>query len=217
MIQGNLHFNTKGPGGLFRPFDFPSVDGVRFSMAGELVFFDLTDSPFGRVGLAWTDRDGVFKVLRVFLPTQDTPMADHIRRSLPGSKRQSSEASGLILEGIRRMLRGRVLEYNLSVLNLEACTDFQRRVLLEDRKIPRGKASTYGKIAGRVGQPKGARAVGSALATNPFPLLIPCHRVVRSNGELGGFQSGTQMKKALLEMEGVRFDPAGRVEPSFLW
>jgi len=180
-------------------------------------FFDMTDSPFGRVGLAWTVRNGVFRILRVFLPTRDVPMADHIRRNLPGSKRQSSEASGLILEGIRRMLRGRVFEYNLSVLDLESCTDFQQRVLLEDRKIPRGRASTYGKIAERVGQPKGARAVGSALAANPFPLLIPCHRVVRSNGDLGGFQSGPQMKKALLEMEGVRFDPAGRVEPSLLW
>ena len=186
-------------------------------MAGEFVSFDLTDSPFGRVGLAWTERGGVFKILKVFLPTKDMPLVDHIRRDLPGSKRQSSETSELILEGIRRMLQGRVFEYNLSVLNLEACTNFQRRVLLEERKIPRGKVSTYGKIAERVGQPKGARAVGSALAANPFPLLIPCHRAVRSNGELGGFRSGPQMKKALLEMEGVRFDPAGHVDPSFLW
>jgi methylated-DNA-[protein]-cysteine S-methyltransferase len=186
-------------------------------MSGAFVSFDLTDSPFGRMGLAWTERGGVFKVLKVFLPTGDTSMADHIRQDLPGSKRQSCETSELILEGIRRTLQGRVFDYNLSVLNLEACRDFQRRVLLEERKIPRGKASTYGRIAERVGQPKGARAVGSALATNPFPLLIPCHRAVRSNGELGGFQGGPQMKKALLELEGVRFDPAGRVEPSFLW
>lgn len=212
-----LRQHTKGQGGRFLPFAFPSVEGVRFAMAGEPVFFDVTDSPFGRVGLAWTERNGVFKVLRVFLPTKDTPLADHIRQDFPGTKRQSSETSELILEGIRRILGGRTFEYNLSVLNLEACTDFQRRVLLEDRKIPRGRASTYGKIAGRVGQPKGARAVGSALAANPLPLLIPCHRVVRSNGELGGFQSGPQMKKALLELEGVRFDPAGRVEPSSLW
>jgi methylated-DNA-[protein]-cysteine S-methyltransferase len=185
-------------------------------MAGEAVFFNVTESPFGRVGLAWTERGGVFKVLKVFLPTKD-PLADHIRQDFPGSKRQSSETSELILEGIRRMLRGRVFEYDLSVLNLEACSAFQRRVLLEEWRIPRGRASTYGKVAERVGQPKGARAVGSALAANPFPLLIPCHRAVRSNGELGGFQGGLKMKKALLELEGVRFDPAGHVEPSFLW
>jgi len=216
MIQDNLRFNTKGPGE-HNTLRLPVRRWSAFAMVGDPLFFDLTDSPFGRVGLAWTERRGGFKILRVFLPTRDVPMADHIRRSLPGSKRKSSEASGLILEGIRRVLRGRVFEYNLSVLDLEACADFQRRVLLEDRKIPRGMASTYGKIAERVGQPKGARAVGSALAANPFPLLIPCHRVVRSNGDLGGFQSGPQMKKALLEMEGVRFDPAGRVEPSLLW
>jgi methylated-DNA-[protein]-cysteine S-methyltransferase len=217
MIQRNLLFNIKGQGGPFHLFSLPSVDGVRFSMAGEFVSFDLTDSSFGRVGLAWTERDGAFKILKVFLPVKDTPITDYIRQDFPGSKRQSSETSGLILEGIRRMLQGRVFEYNLSVLNLEACSNFQRHVLLEERKIPRGKASTYGKIAERVGQPKGARAVGSALAANPFPLLIPCHRAVRSNGELGGFQSGPQMKKTLLELEGVRFDQMGRVDPSFLW
>ena len=217
MIQGNLLFNTKGQGGPFHPFALPSVDGVLFSMAGDSVSFDWTDSPFGRVGIAWAEREGAFKILRVFLPNKDRPLAYHIRRDFPGSKRQSSEASELILEGLRRMLQGRGFEYNPSVLHLEACSDFQRRVLLEDRKIPRGKVSTYGKIAERVGQPKGARAVGSALAANPFPLLIPCHRAVRSGGELGGFQSGPQMKKALLALEGVRFDPAGRVEPSFLW
>jgi methylated-DNA-[protein]-cysteine S-methyltransferase len=186
-------------------------------MAGEMISFNLTDSPFGKAGLVWMERDGTFKVLKVFLPRRDVSMADLIRQAFPGAKRRSGEASELILEGIRRIFRGRVFEYDLSMLNLEACTDFQRRVLLEERKVPRGKVSTYGKIAARAGQPKGARAVGSALAANPFPLLIPCHRAVRSNGDLGGFQGGLEMKKALLEMEGVRFDGAGRVESSFLW
>lgn len=186
-------------------------------MAGETTSFDLTDSPFGKAGLVWTERGGTFKILQVYLPRRGVSMAGLIRQAFPGAGRRSGEASELILEGIRRILRGRAFEYDPSILNLEACTDFQRRVLLEEQKVPRGKVSTYGKIAARLDLPKGARAVGSALAANPFPLLIPCHRTVRSNGDLGGFGGGLKMKKALLEMEGVRFDRRGRVEPPFLW
>ena len=69
----------------------------------------------------------------------------------------------------------------------------------------------YGRIARKLGVPGGGRAVGSALAANPFPLLIPCHRAVRSTGELGGYQGGLEMKKALLEMEGVVFRSPTRV------
>jgi alkylated DNA nucleotide flippase Atl1 len=63
---------------------------------------------------------------------------------------------------------------------------------------------------------KGVRAVGTALARNPFPLVVPCHRAVRSDRTLGGFQGGLEMKRALLEMEGVEFDSKNRVQPDFI-
>jgi len=66
-----------------------------------------------------------------------------------------------------------------------------------------GYVSTYSRIAKSIGVPKGARAVGNALANNPFPLIIPCHRVIRSDGRLGGFGGGLEMKKKLLENEGI--------------
>jgi len=94
---------------------------------------------------------------------------------------------------------------------LERCTDFQRRVILTEYSIPRGRVSTYGRIARALGVMGGARAVGSALARNPFPLVIPCHRAVRSDGAMSGYQGGAPMKRALLEMEGVEVSPAGRV------
>ena len=72
---------------------------------------------------------------------------------------------------------------------------------------------TYGGLAARMGVPGGARAVGNAMAGNPFPLVVPCHRVIRGDGSLGGFGGGLKMKRALLEMEGVRFDSRGRVLP----
>ena len=73
------------------------------------------------------------------------------------------------------------------------------------RRFFTGSLSTYGRIARELGVVGGGRAVGNALAANPFPLLIPCHRAVRSTGALGGYQGGLEMKKALLEMEGVVF------------
>jgi len=88
---------------------------------------------------------------------------------------------------------------------------FKRRVLRKAGQIPRGRIMTYGGLAKSLGVPAGARAVGNAMAGNPFPLVIPCHRVIRGNGSLGGFGGGLTMKRALLEMEGVRFDPKGRI------
>ena len=74
----------------------------------------------------------------------------------------------------------------------------------ETGKIPYGKARTYSWIAERIGKAKAGRAVGNALAKNPFPIIIPCHRVIKKDGRLGGFTSpaGIQLKKELLHLEG---------------
>uniref|UniRef100_UPI00257F7FDB methylated-DNA--[protein]-cysteine S-methyltransferase n=1 Tax=Candidatus Borrarchaeum sp. TaxID=2846742 RepID=UPI00257F7FDB len=76
---------------------------------------------------------------------------------------------------------------------------------------PRGWISTYKRIAEYIGIPNGARAVGNALARNPFPIIIPCHRAVKTDGSLGGYQGGVKMKRVLLEMEGVRFSDKGKI------
>jgi methylated-DNA-[protein]-cysteine S-methyltransferase len=79
--------------------------------------------------------------------------------------------------------------------------------------IPFGQVRTYGWIAGQLGRPGAARAVGSALGSNPLPLIVPCHRVVCSNGSLSGFSApgGQALKRFLLEHEGVVFSTQGRV------
>ena len=77
---------------------------------------------------------------------------------------------------IQNFLSGKRIEFELNNIALEACTTFQKMVLLAEYKIPRGWVSTYGRIAHFLGIPAGARAVGRALSTNPFPILIPCHR-----------------------------------------
>lgn len=80
-------------------------------------------------------------------------------------------------------------------------TEFQLTVLAELKKIPYGATSSYGEIARRIGRPTAARAVGAANGRNPLPIVIPCHRVIGSNGDLTGFGGGIETKKALLELE----------------
>ncbi len=116
---------------------------------------------------------------------------------------------------MRRYLEGEPLRLPLSLIDLEQCSPFQRRVLLAEYGIPRGRVSTYGRLAAGLGVPAAARAVGGALARNPFPIIIPCHRTVRSDGDLGGFRGGPEMKRALLELEGVEITSTGRVPARF--
>ena len=111
-----------------------------------------------------------------------------------------------------KFLGGKDRIFSLDRLDLDLCSEFQRNVIIAEYVIPRGYVSTYGKIAKYLGYPQSSRAVGRALATNPFPLVIPCHRAVKSSGELGGYQGGIEMKKKLLEMEGIRYISDYKVE-----
>jgi len=96
-------------------------------------------------------------------------------------------------------------------LDLRAGTPFQRRVWRALRRIPFGKTQSYSDVARRVGVPRGARAVGQAVGANPVPIIIPCHRVIRTSGELGGFGAGLPIKRWLLRHEQPEDrHPAGR-------
>ena len=90
-------------------------------------------------------------------------------------------------------------------MDWSSLTPFECAVLNETMKIPYGTVTTYGILAQKIGSPRGSRAVGNALSNNPFPLLIPCHRIVRSDGKIGGFSAGggKKLKEKLLRMEQV--------------
>jgi methylated-DNA-[protein]-cysteine S-methyltransferase len=81
---------------------------------------------------------------------------------------------------------------------------FGRRVLRATARIPFGKVLTYGEVAAKAGSPRGSRAAGNALGSNRIPIVVPCHRVVRSGGQIGGYTGGVERKEYLLELEGVR-------------
>ena len=92
-------------------------------------------------------------------------------------------------------------------------TEFERAVLVATFKIPKGKVSTYGRIAREIGRPHACRAVGNALHKNPLAPEVPCHRVVKSDGGFGGEKRGAESRRALLEKEGVPIRK-GKVEMS---
>ena len=107
--------------------------------------------------------------------------------------------------------------FTAGCLDLSQLSNFQKKVILLERKIPRGQISTYKELALKLGFPRAARSVGQALAKNPFPIIIPCHRTIRSDGSLGGYIGGVSMKRQLLEFEGIKFNNKGRVITTNLW
>ncbi|MBN1893261.1 methylated-DNA--[protein]-cysteine S-methyltransferase [bacterium] len=126
-------------------------------------------------------------------------------------KPASCAEADVLARRIEAFLKGEDIRFSLSEVRLQNCPVFQRKVLTAEHAIPRGWVSTYGLIAGHLGHPGAARAAGNALAKNPFPVVIPCHRAIRSDGSLGGYQGGAKMKRALLEMEGIAFRDPGHV------
>jgi len=174
-------------------------------------------SAFGTIRIVWWETRNGPKVHRILLPNDQTRGDDIARKRSTGSRQASCSAIDELTEQIRRYLNGEVIEFDLSIVNLKGCSEFQRRVLVAEFDIPRGWISTYGRIAKHLGTPKGARAVGRALACNPFPIIVPCHRAIMSDGDLGGFGGGIEMKKALLELEGIEISQKGKVITSNIY
>jgi methylated-DNA-[protein]-cysteine S-methyltransferase len=156
-------------------------------------------------------------VLQVFLPGDRDRVEGQVRANFTGAHRETCALISDLCGRLQRFLEGEAVGFELSILARERCYRFQKWVLLAEYKVPRGWVTTYGRIAGQLGVPGGARAVGNALAGNPFPIIIPCHRAVRWNGDMGGFQGGRDMKRALLEMEGVEFTASGKVVMERVW
>ena len=98
-------------------------------------------------------------------------------------------------------------------LDISRYTEFQRAVWEITRSISYGDIRTYSWVSKKLGKPNSSRAVGTALAKNPLPIVVPCHRIIRSNGELGGYsaEGGIDIKGKLLKMEGHKFDAKGRL------
>jgi methylated-DNA-[protein]-cysteine S-methyltransferase len=165
----------------------------------------IVPSRFGNLAIEWSRLEGVPGVDRILLPGELPP---------PGAGSGSCDAVDDLAGLLKAFLDGVDVVLPLEAARLERCRPFQRAVLTAEYGIPRGLVSTYSAVAVRAGAHGAARAAGTALATNPFPILVPCHRAVRADGSIGGYRGGPAMKKALLELEGVSFDARGRVDPA---
>jgi methylated-DNA-[protein]-cysteine S-methyltransferase len=162
------------------------------------VAYTTTDSPFGELLLAGTPRG----LVRVGLPEQkpDELLEDLAARVSPRVLESPAQ-----LDEARRELdlyfTGRLTEFDLR-LDWRLSHDFRRRVLRAINRIPYGQTRSYMQVAASAGNERAVRAAGSACGSNPIPIVVPCHRVLRTGGGLGGYGGGTAMKRALLELEG---------------
>ena len=126
-----------------------------------------------------------------------------------GATEPSSDAeAGDIARRVKALAEGEPADIDGVIdwdsLPVRGISGFRRAVLEEALRIPRGETRSYGWLAARVGRPRAARAVGRVMATNPLPIVVPCHRVIGSDGSLRGYGAGLWMKEALLRAEGVR-------------
>jgi methylated-DNA-[protein]-cysteine S-methyltransferase len=163
------------------------------------VAYTNADSPFGPLLLAKTKRG----LVRVGLPNQDADelLADLAERVSPRVLEAPAE-----LDVVRRELDlyfdGRLDRFDLP-LDWRLSNGFRQRVLRAINRIPYGQTRSYTEMARKAGNERAVRAAGTACGSNPIPLVVPCHRVLRTGGALGGYGGGLPMKQALLELEGV--------------
>lgn len=163
------------------------------------------DSPFGPLLLAQTKKG----LVRVGLPNQDQDelLVDLADRVSPRVLEAPAE-----LDAVRRELdlyfEGKLERFDLP-LDWSLSDGFRLRVQRAIARIPYGQTRSYTEVAAKAGNERAVRAAGTACGSNPIPLVVPCHRVLRSGGALGGYGGGLPMKRALLEMEGVLKPQAG--------
>jgi methylated-DNA-[protein]-cysteine S-methyltransferase len=163
------------------------------------VAYATTDSPYGQLLLATTPRG----LVRVGLPTED---ADELLVDLADRVSPRVLEAPFRLDQVRRELDlyfdGKLEHFDLP-LDWQLSKDFRRRVLRAIARIPYGQTRSYMQMATSAGNERAVRAAGTACGSNPIPVVVPCHRVLRTGGGLGGYRGGLPMKEGLLHLEGV--------------
>jgi len=156
------------------------------------LFWNQIESPIGNVFFVWKE-EGVLS-LSFIEGNYSEMLSDFIEDDICVKRSDSIIKEQLIeyFEGVRK-------DFDLKLIMNG--TDYQRKVWKELLKVPYGETISYGELAGKVGNPRGARSVGMAVHFNPIGIIIPCHRVIMSNGEIGGYANGIFRKKWLLEHE----------------
>jgi methylated-DNA-[protein]-cysteine S-methyltransferase len=178
-----------------------ALDGLYGERAEPVVHYTALDTPLGRIFLAATEAG----LVRLSFGQGEAAFIAELRQALKAEPVKAPERLQDMARQVKTYLAGKRRAFDVPV-DLHTVTPFQQRVLRAALRIPRGQTMTYAEVARRIGQPRAARAVGQALSRNPVPIVVPCHRVLASDGTLRGYTGGQGVKtKAwLLALEGAR-------------
>jgi methylated-DNA-[protein]-cysteine S-methyltransferase len=181
------------------------------------VAFTIFDTAIGRCAIAWNAR-GVAGV--GFPEENDAATRRRMARRHPAARELTPpDHIQSAIGDIVALLAGEPRDFRDVKLDTDGLSDLQRRVYDIARTIPAGETLTYGDIAARLGDRALAREVGEALGQNPFPIVVPCHRVLAAGGKVGGFSApgGTRTKMKLLSIEGARHGEEATLFDSLPW
>lgn len=161
--------------------------------------FSCFKTQYGRVTVVSSSKG----LMRVILPVDDKK---EILNTIGVLAERREEDLSEVRKALINYFNGEKTDFDFP-LDLSVYTSFQRDVWNAARSIPYGQLRNYGWLANQIGRPQAARAVGQALGANPLPIIIPCHRIIRSDGSLGGFSGGLHWKKKLINLEKAVFVP----------
>lgn len=202
--MNNIERALRGAGDFDRAAAEAAERFAQRALAEQLVdvAYGFTDSPFGRFLLASTPR-GLVKL--EFHPDPVEDVLEELTRKVSPRVLEVPGAFDDVRRELDQYFEGGRREFDIP-LDWRLIHGFSERVLRATAKIPYGGVSTYSDVAARAGNPRAMRAAGNALGSNPLPIVVPCHRVVRAGGDVGNYGGGPAMKRALLELEGA-FEP----------
>jgi methylated-DNA-[protein]-cysteine S-methyltransferase len=178
--------------------------------------YHVFETAMGFCAIAWSDRG----VTRLQLPVKTAAAADRPikRRAFGAEPRAPAEEVAAIVAAVKRYFEGKETDFSHVRLDVAGEEEFFSRIYEALRRVGWGRTTTYGALAKELGAGReAARDVGEAMAKNPTPLIIPCHRVLAAGGKIGGFSApgGSKTKMRMLELEGVRVWQPGAEQQSF--
>ncbi|MES0349746.1 MAG: methylated-DNA--[protein]-cysteine S-methyltransferase [Desulfobacteria bacterium] len=164
-----------------------------------MISYHICPTALGYAAILFQERP--FLVKRILLPrSHKSALTKEIQKIGPAKPGQRVAVLDMCRD-MKAYFEGALIETPWKFLDLGGLTHLQRSVLGAVASVPHGQVRSYGEIAAQVGRPRACRFVGTTLAQNPFPIFIPCHRIVRADGSLGGFGGGTELKKRMLSLE----------------
>ena len=169
-----------------------------------MIHYALFETAIGWAGIAWGDNG----LVGAHLPEPDPEIVrkSFLRRNPGATEAQPPASFDPIIEGVRALMRGEKVDLSSAPLDIARVPEFNAKVYEITRRIPPGETLTYGQIAVQLGDKLLSQQVGAALGKNPWPIIVPCHRVTAANGKPGGFtaRGGVDTKMRLLAIEGAK-------------